>query len=84
MITKSLDEVFADDLRDPEFVREYVTAALEDGGPDGLLVALRRVANANPVSPALTDGAVGPSATFAAVYDTLTRLGLDLRIVAAK
>lgn len=68
MKTKTLDEVFADDLRDPDFVREYLQVALEENGPEGLAIAMRRVLSTRPES-AETRAASGDSvAGFQAFY----------------
>jgi probable addiction module antidote protein len=46
MKLKSFDEVFSKDLRDPEFVREYLEAALEENGMQSFLVALQNAIRA--------------------------------------
>lgn len=46
MKLKSFDEVFSQDLLDPEFVKEYLEAALEENGMQSFLVALQNVIRA--------------------------------------
>jgi probable addiction module antidote protein len=46
MKLKSFDEVFSKELEDPEFVREYLEAALEEDGIQAFLVALQNVIRA--------------------------------------
>jgi probable addiction module antidote protein len=46
MKLKSFDEVFSKELKDPEFVREYLEAALEEDGIQAFLVALQNVIRA--------------------------------------
>ncbi|MGL5074595.1 MAG: addiction module antidote protein [Waterburya sp.] len=40
---KSFDEVFSKEFNDPEFIREYLEAALEENGIQAFLVALQNV-----------------------------------------
>lgn len=47
MTTKSYDEFLVDQLRDPELAAAYLTAAVEDGSAEELLIALRNVADAH-------------------------------------
>ena len=46
MILKDFNEIFAEELRDPEFARAYLSAVLEDGDYHTFLVALRNVVQA--------------------------------------
>jgi probable addiction module antidote protein len=46
MKLKSFDEVFSKELKDPEFIREYLEAALEENGIQAFLVALQNVIRA--------------------------------------
>jgi DNA-binding phage protein len=50
MTLKDFNETFAEELRDPEFARTYLSAALEDGDLDVFLIALRDVIGAVNVS----------------------------------
>jgi probable addiction module antidote protein len=43
---KSFDEVFSKGFSDPEFVREYLEAALEENGIQSFLVALQNTIRA--------------------------------------
>lgn len=45
--TASFDEWLLEELRDPEFAREYLNAALEDEDPRMFLLALRYLAKAH-------------------------------------
>jgi len=86
MKMKTLDEVFADDLQDADFVREYLQIALEENGPEGLAIAMRRVLSArssNTPTDAESREVSGESlAGFQKFYRQLTALGMDIRIVA--
>ncbi len=44
---KEFRESFAADLLNPDFQREFIAAAYEEEGPDGVLAALREIAVAN-------------------------------------
>ncbi|MEZ4866253.1 MAG: putative addiction module antidote protein [Caldilineaceae bacterium] len=44
MLTKSYDAFLIEELRDPELAAEYLSAAIEDGSVQELLIALRAVA----------------------------------------
>ncbi|AFZ33846.1 addiction module antidote protein [Stanieria cyanosphaera PCC 7437] len=46
MKLNSFDEVFSNEFRDPEFVKEYLEAALEENGIQSFLVALQNVIRA--------------------------------------
>lgn len=46
MKLKDFDEVFSKELQDPEFIREYLEAALEENGIQSFLVALQNVIRA--------------------------------------
>lgn len=80
MTTKSLEDVFRDDLRDPEFVEEYIQAALEESGPEGVITALRRIAAVRASEDSLP---LPSDKSFASVYETMTALGLNFRVVRA-
>jgi probable addiction module antidote protein len=43
MKLKSFDEIFIEEFNDPEFVKEYLEAALEENGIQSFLVALQNV-----------------------------------------
>ena len=55
MLTKSYDTFLIEELRDPELAAEYLSAALEDGSVEQLLIALRAVAEAHGGVAALAD-----------------------------
>jgi probable addiction module antidote protein len=44
---KDMNEIFADDLRNPEYAAGYLNIAFEDDGVEGFLYALRKVARAH-------------------------------------
>lgn len=50
MILKDMNEMFADDLRDPAYAAGYLNIALEDDGIEGFLYALQKVARAHGIS----------------------------------
>jgi DNA-binding phage protein len=41
VLTKSYDTFLTEELRDPELAAEYLSAAVEDGSVEQLLIALR-------------------------------------------
>lgn len=45
--TKSYDTFLQSELRDSELAAEYLSAAIEDGSIEGLLIALKNVAEAH-------------------------------------
>lgn len=55
MLTKSYDTFLIEELRDPELAAEYLSAAIEDGAVEQLLIALRAVADAHGGVAALAD-----------------------------
>lgn len=55
MRTKSYDAFLLEELRDPELAAEYLSAAVEDGSTEQLLLALRTVAEANGGLGAVAD-----------------------------
>jgi DNA-binding phage protein len=77
MKTKSLEDVFADDLRDPEFIRGYLQVSWEEDGPDGFLWALQRVVRANPSGIPSWDETKEPD--FRTVLAALDALGVSVR-----
>lgn len=50
MMLKDMNEMFADDLRDPTYAAGYLNIALEEEGIEGFLYALQKVARAHGVS----------------------------------
>lgn len=46
MHLKNMDEIFAEDMADPEYVAGYLEAVLEEGDPEAFFLALRNVAKA--------------------------------------
>lgn len=46
----SYDDLIADNLRDPEYLQNYLTLCFNDPEPNVFLVALRKVARANKVN----------------------------------
>lgn len=55
MLTKSYDTFLTEELRDPELAAEYLSAAVEDGSVEQLLIALRAVAEVHGGISALAD-----------------------------
>lgn len=47
MPTKSYDSFLIEQLRDPELAAEYLSAAVEDGSVEQLLIALRAIVEAH-------------------------------------
>lgn len=47
MQLKDINETFAEDMADPEYVAGYLEAVLEEGDTETFLIALRNVARAN-------------------------------------
>ncbi|MBV9852721.1 MAG: putative addiction module antidote protein [Armatimonadetes bacterium] len=47
MQLKDINETFAEDMADPEYVAGYLEAVLEEGDTETFLIALRNVAKAN-------------------------------------
>jgi hypothetical protein len=77
-LTTSYHESLLNALRDPGEAAEYLTAALEDGDPAVLLVALQNVATASGVHPFPT--ALPPLADLPAF---LAQMGLEVAIRSA-
>lgn len=50
MKLKDTDEIFDDDLRDPEYAAGYLNISLEEEGRGGFLYALQKVARAHGMS----------------------------------
>ncbi|MGE0200136.1 MAG: addiction module antidote protein [Candidatus Melainabacteria bacterium] len=46
----SYDDLITDNLRDPEYLQEYLTLCINDPDPGVFLIALRRVAKANKIN----------------------------------
>ena len=46
MQSKDVDELFAADLRDPEYAAGYLNISLREDGVEGFLYALQKVARA--------------------------------------
>ena len=94
MYLRDFDEIFADELRDPEFVAAFLEAALEDG-PENFLIALRDVAKANgrisEVSKKASRGreslykalSENGNAEFKTVQSVLDALGMRLSVTRA-
>jgi probable addiction module antidote protein len=92
MKLKSFDEVFSKDLRDPEFVREYLEAALEEDDMKSFLVALQNVIRATQEAKITTEISTIEQANFyksfsesgnpqiATVDRILRQLGLRLSV----
>ena len=74
-LTTSYHESLVNALRDPGEAAEYLTAALEDGDPAVLLIALQNVAEARGLHP-LPD----TLPTLPALVALLARLGLEVTI----
>jgi probable addiction module antidote protein len=55
VLTKSYDTFLIEELRDPELAAEYLSAAVEDGSVEQLLLALRAVAEAHGGVAAVAD-----------------------------
>jgi probable addiction module antidote protein len=55
MQTKSYDALLTEELRDPELAAAYLSAAIEEGSIEQLLIALRAVAEANGGIAAVAD-----------------------------
>ena len=55
MQTKSYDVFLQEELRDPELAAAYLSAAMEEGSTEQLLLALRAVAEANGGVAAVAD-----------------------------
>jgi probable addiction module antidote protein len=47
MHLKEINETFADDLSDPDYVAGYLEAVLEEGDTEAFLIALRNIAETN-------------------------------------
>lgn len=47
MKTTTINEIFKDDLTDPNFIAEYLQIALEENGVEGFFLALSRVVQVN-------------------------------------
>ena len=89
---KPLDDLFASELRDPEFARDYLQLALEENGPEGFFFALQKVAAANrSMSKVATEAGVGRESlyrslseqgnpSFRTIYAALRTLGMELRV----
>jgi DNA-binding phage protein len=56
MPTKSFDELQQRELQDPQVAAEYLSASIEEGSVDQLLLALRCIADARGGLGALSDG----------------------------
>ena len=72
MILKDFNETFADELREPEFVAAYLSAALEYEGLETFFAALGHVAKANG---GMTKLAQATSLGRESLYKTLSEQG---------
>ncbi|MCX6358548.1 MAG: putative addiction module antidote protein [Armatimonadetes bacterium] len=72
MPTIDLVEALRDEFRDPEFAAGYLGAALEDGGVEAFLVALRNVVRA---TGGMTDVAQRAMLGRESLYKALTETG---------
>lgn len=64
MPLKDFNETFADELRNPEFAALYLQYALEDGGMETFLVALRNVPKARSGMTQFAQGAKASTRPF--------------------
>lgn len=86
---KDFRESFEADLRNPEFQREFIAAAYEEEGPEGIVRALGEIASVTQDSltaPRLTSHArtsrrLAGGPTFKTVRAALNALDLDFAIV---
>ena len=94
MILKDINEMFADDLRDPSYAAGYLNIALEDDGIEGFLYALQKVARAHGISKVALSSDTSRESLYRALSDkgnpsvkTLTRvlssLGLSLTVTSS-
>ncbi len=72
MKLKDFNETFAVELRDPQFAATYLEYALEDGGVETFLVALRNVAKAQG---GMTQIAQATALGRESLYKTLSEQG---------
>ncbi len=72
MPLKDFDEILARDLQDPEAVAAYLEYALQDGGMETFLVALRNVAR---VQGGMTQLAQATARGRESLYKTLSEQG---------
>src|SRR3990172_1522799 len=69
--TSSYHDRLLEDLRDPQEAANYINAAIEDGSPEMLLLALRHVAEAHKMSRVAKSAGVAREA----IYRILSRRG---------
>jgi len=69
--TSSYRARLLEDLRDPQEAANYINAAIEDGSPEMLLLALRHVAEAHKMSRVAKSAGVAREA----IYRILSRRG---------
>ena len=69
--TSSYHDRLLEDLRDPQEAANYINAAIEDGSPELLLLALRHVAEAHQMSKVAKSTGVAREA----IYRILSRKG---------
>jgi probable addiction module antidote protein len=65
----SHDDAINAELKDSEFAAEYLKAAMEDGDPAVMLLALRRVARAHGMAEVTRRADVGEKTLFTALSD---------------
>ena len=93
---KAYRETIANDLKDPEFQREFLTAMYEEGGAEGVVQGLREIAIATR-SMGQVASVAGVARTtlyrslsrngnpaFKTVHAALDTLGLEIAIVPKK
>ncbi len=94
MTLKDTNEMFADDLRDPDYAAGYLNITLEDDGIEGFLYALQKVARAHGISKVASTSDIPRESLYRSLSDkgnpsvkTLTRvlesLGMQLTVTSS-
>lgn len=95
MRLKDTNEMFADDLRDPNYAAGYLNISLEDDGVEGFLYALQKVARAHGVSKVASSSDIPRESLYRALSNkgnpgvkplarVLDALGLRLTVMPAE
>jgi DNA-binding phage protein len=77
MTTVPWEDGLSETFRDPEFIKEYLHAAWEEGGTSGVASALKHVAE---VARKRSVGEQTSDIPLGVVSDTLRTLGLELSV----
>jgi DNA-binding phage protein len=92
MKTTTLNEIFKDDLSDPNFIADYLQIALEENGVEGFFLALSRVIQVNANSKEILSGQENLAQNlseknhpqFTTILNILETMGVGLNFIPLK